>query len=202
MNRKALIVSLVLISLLIGCQTQHYRVNSEAVPVDSLEVHKQDKADIPARIQVVNFVVNSVDADYYEEDKAVFRRHNALAIPNALHKSLGDRKAFSEVRRTELPEPKLADYVVSGTYDFADNRENGLFTHSITVKGTLHVRVARTRDNTQILDRDFVEDRTDTGRKNVALHVNYLQGAFIESITAEIKRCIAQDLNIPSATAR
>ncbi len=181
--------------LFAGCQTiQHYRVSVEAVPVEALEKFKQDKAEIPARVQVVNFVVNSVDADYSEADKNVFRRHNAVFIPNALQGSLGARKVFSEVLRTESPNPELSDYVISGTYDITMKRVRGFFSHSVSTKGTMHVRVVRAKDNVPIIDKDYVEERFDEARNNLAVNVYYLQQAYIASITAEIKKAIAHDM--------
>ena len=118
MNKFAKAVCLAAVACLAaGCQTVHYRVNAEAVPVEALEHYKLDKADIPVAIQIVNFTINSVDASYPDEDKETFRRHNAVAIPNALQHSFGNRKAFSEVSRTVTADPKSADYIVSGTYD-------------------------------------------------------------------------------------
>jgi hypothetical protein len=185
---------------LFGCATRHYRVDSEAVPVEALESYKMDKPDdkpaVPARIQVVNFVVNSVDANYSEADKRTFRNHNAVEIPNKLQKSLGERHVFSEVARVVTAVPSTADYVVSGTYDFSDKLDPGFMSnsHSITVHCVLHIRLLRTKDNQAILDKDYVEDRTDEARKNEAISVKYLQAAFIEPITAEIKGVIAEDL--------
>ena len=74
-----------------------------------------DKPAVPARIQVVNFVVNSVDANYSEADKRTFRNHNAVEIPNKLQKSLGVRHVFSEVVRVVAAVLSTADYVVSGS---------------------------------------------------------------------------------------
>jgi len=109
-----LAITLPAISFL-GCATRHYRVGEEAVPVDALERYKEEKPEIPARIQVVNFVINSVDADYEDAGKIKFRQHNAVAIPNLLHHSLGRRKVFASVIRLEAAEPSSADYIVSGT---------------------------------------------------------------------------------------
>ena len=67
-------------------------------------------------------------------------------------------------------------------------------SHSITVHCVLHIRLLRTKDNKEILVKDYVEDRTDEARKNQAVRVNYLQAAFIEPITAEIKAVVAEDL--------
>jgi hypothetical protein len=178
-----------------GCAQVHYKVQEEAVPVEALEKYKQDKAEVPARIQVVNFVVNSVDADYSDDDKNIFRRHNNIAIPNMLQRSLGERKVFSEVVRTESPNPVSTDYVISGTYDFIRKAEKGFTSHSISIKGAMHVRVVRAKDNVPIMDKDYVEERSDTAKKQVAVSVTYLQKAYIESITAEIKKTIAQDLD-------
>jgi hypothetical protein len=189
--------------LIAGCQTVHYRVDAEATPGNALEPLKQDKADIPVRIQVVDFVVNSVDATYSERDKDLFRRHNAVAILNLLYSSLGARKVFTEVSRSVVPAPAAADYTVSGTYDFSSIRHQDFMgpNHSITDTGTLHVRVARAKDNAAILDKDFVESHTDEADKHVAIRVHYLQHAFIESVTAEIKVCVAADAGVSGAKA-
>jgi len=201
--KKIIYVALlaVLGCLFSGCQTTHYRVNQEAVPVDAIETFKQDKAEIPARLQVVNFVVNSVDTDYSDDEKNVFRRHNAVFIPNLLHHSLGERKVFSEVKRSVLPLPESTDYIISGTYDFFGKREIGFSSHSVRIKGTMHLRVVRAKDNLQILDKDFVEERSDEAKKNQRVNVNYLQKAYIESITFEIKKYIAQDTGALRTTA-
>lgn len=197
----------VFVCLFAGCQTVHYRVNAEAVPVEALENYKQDKAEIPARVQVVTFAINSVNTVYSDDENNLFKRHNAVYIPNRLQSSLGERKVFSEVKRTVSPMPESADYIVSGTYDFSDKRERGLFSHSISVKGTMHVRVVRAKDNVQILDKEYVEDRFDEANIKIAINVNYLQKAYIESITSEIKKIIAQDVDTlrtkaPEATTR
>jgi hypothetical protein len=163
--------------------------------VEALENYKQDKAEIPARIQVVNFAINSLDTPYSDDDNELFKRHNTVNIPNRLQQSLGERKVFSEVIRTVSPTPKSTDYIISGTYDFSDKRDKGLFSHSISIKGKMHVRVVRAKDNAPILDKDYVEQRTDEAKLKVPIQVNYLQKAYIESITAEIKKAIALDLD-------
>jgi len=116
---------------------------------------------------------------------------------------LGERQVFSEVARTEVADPALADYIVSGTYDFSEGTVQDTYAdwHSITVLGILHIRVVRAKDNVVVLDKDFTEERTDGARRNVTVHVNYLQSAFIEPITAEIKRMVAADLSAFKSTA-
>ncbi len=74
MSRKVFGTLLVAFAFLLsGCPHVRYTA-PDVVPIELLEVYKQDNADIPARVQVVNFVVATVDANYSDEGKALFRR--------------------------------------------------------------------------------------------------------------------------------
>ena len=114
----------------------------------------------------------------------------------------GSRKVFSEVGRTVAPSPGLADYIVSGTYDYSKKTSRGFTTHTITIKGTIHLRLVRAKDNVPILEKDFVEERSDETKVKQAAQVHYLQAAYIHSITAEIKNCVAQDAQRSQAKAQ
>jgi len=202
-NRPALFIFALAFPLLFGgCFTPRYRpyhITNEAVPVDALEVYKKNGAEVPAKIQVVNFMVNSVNANYSDADKEAFRHQNSLEIPNKLYYSLAARQAFSQVARTAVPSLASADYIVSGNYDYSDKLVEGFSSSTLSVHGALHVYVLRSKDSAVILDKIYNEDRTSSDKIHAYLNmyylnVSYLQSAFIEPITAEIKHAVAEDL--------
>jgi hypothetical protein len=198
MSKISFITSVaLLLCLFVGCQPAiHYREASGPIPVGTLDTYQQDNAEIPVRVQVVNFFVKSVDAPYSEAEKKAFVRSNGVIFANDLQRELGKLKVFSEIRRTVSAEPNSADYIISGTIDFSQKYERGMYTHKFTTKQTIHLRVMRAKDNVQILDKDFVEENTDEASRQVGLRVKFDQPAFLESITVEIKKCVAQDIGI------
>ena len=178
--------------LLSGC---HVRYSApEVVPLELLEVYKQDGAEVPARVQVVNFVVNSVDANYSDDGKDTFRRYQSHQIPKRLYELLGATRAFREVRRSASANPELADYVVSGTYDYSEKRIKAPYYHEISMKGTIRVRVVRAKDNTVILEKAYLEERSDSASSFQPIRVIYLQEAYLRPIAVEIRSSIAQDM--------
>ena len=191
-----LVASLAMTLLFGGCAEVRYTA-PEPVPVDLLPSYKQDNAEIRARIQVVDFVIRSVDAPYSDSGKERFRRYQGLTIPKRLYDIMGQWRAFQEVKRVTSPTTGGADYTVSGTYDHTENRVRAPYYHEINVKGILHVRVTRTRDGSVILDKDYVEDKTDSASSFQAIRVLYLQNVFIQSIAVEIRKSIEDDVRRP-----
>lgn len=181
------------IFILVGCV--RYTV-PEVVPVELLKIYKQENAEIPVKVKITNFVVNPVDADYCDDDKATFRRYNESNIPDKLYNLLGNGGAFSEVKRTRSALSGSADYVISGTYDFSEKRvKRHFYQHSDRYgKGVLRVQVMRARDGHLVLDKDFIEERTYEGMTFQAIMALYLQETFMKNIAAEIKKNIAQDV--------
>lgn len=188
-----LVASLAMTLLFGGCAEVRYMA-PEPVPVDLLPSYKQDNAEIRARIQVLDFVIRSVDAPYSDSGKERFRRYQGLTIPKRLYDILGQWRAFQEVKRVAVPTTGGADYTVSGTYDHKENRVRAPYYHEINVKGILHVRVTRTRDGSVILDKEYVEDKTDSASSFQAIRVLYLQDVFIQSIAVEIRKSIEDDV--------
>jgi len=186
---------------ILGCaNTVHYRVDNAAVPAEAIETFRLEKAEIPAKVQVVDFSVDTVNAPYADEDKKLFRQDNAIYVANRIHESLGKRAVFKEVSRSTLSQPQLSDYIVSGSYDFTDVRENYPFNYSIAITDVIHLKVIRTKDGQQILSKDYPEQVSDTTRSSrTPPHVKYLQVAFIEKITAEVKLAIAADFKNQTA---
>jgi len=166
----------------------------EPVPFELLPSYKQDNAEIQARIQVVDFVIQSVDAPYSDSGKERYRRYQALTIPKRLYDVMGQWRAFTEVKRASSPTMGDADYTVSGTYDYTEKRVRAPYYHEINVKGLLHVRVSRTRDDSVILEKDYFEDKTDSSSSFQPIRVLYLQDILIQSIAVEIRKSIEEDV--------
>ena len=179
--------------LLAGCAEVRYTA-PDPVPVDLLPDYKQDNAEIRARVEVVDFVIKSVNAPYSDSGKERFRRYQGLTIPKRLYDIMGQWRAFNEVKRASSPTTGGADYTVSGTYDYTEDRVRAPYYHEINVKGILHVRVTRTRDASVILDKDYVEDKTDSSSSFQAIRVLYLQDVLLQSIAVEIRKSIEEDV--------
>src|SRR6266849_6162967 len=187
------VASLAMALLLGGCAEVRY-TPPEPVPIELLPSYKQDNAEIQARIQVVDFVIKSVDAPYSDSGKERFRRYQGLTIPKRLYDIMGQWRAFQEVKRASSPTTGGADYTVSGTYDYTEKRVRAPYYHEINIKGILHVRVTRTRDDSAIFDKDYMEEKTDTASSFQAIRVLYLQDVFIQSIAVEIRKRIEEDV--------
>ena len=188
-----LVPSFAMAVLLGGCANVRYTA-PDPVPVEQLPSYKQDNAEIRARVEVVDFVIKSIDAPYSDSGKTQFRRYQGLTIPKRLYDVMGQWRAFQEVRRVSSPATGGVDYTVSGTYDYKESRVQAPFYHEISVKGVLHIRVTRTRDGSVILDKDYVEDKTDSSSTFQGIRVLYLQDAFIHSIAIEVRKSIEADV--------
>ena len=180
-----------------GCHVRY--AAPEVVPIELLEVYRQPNAEIPARVQVVNFDIRTVEANYSDDGKEMFRRYQSHQIPKNLYTLLGTPRAFTEVKRIAAAEPQSADYLVSGTYDYVEKRISAPYYHEISTKGTLRARVVRTRDNVQILDKAYVEERSDSASSFQPIRVLYLQEAFLRPIAVDIKNSITHDLGTARA---
>jgi hypothetical protein len=190
---STLVAGLTMALVLEGCAEIRYTA-PEPIPVELLPSYKQDNAEIRARIQVADFVVTSVDARFSDSGKERFRRYQGLTIPKRLYDILGQWRAFREVKRVSSPTADGADYTVSGTYEYREKRVYAPYYHEINVKGVLHISVTRARDGTIVLDKDYVEDKTDSASSFQAIRVQYLQDVFLQSIAVEIRRIVEEDV--------
>lgn len=190
----SVVVAFVILS---GCGA-HFTVSSDPIRPEDATRYSAANPEIPVRVQVVNFEIREVDAKYPEDDKNLFRRHFAIAIPNMIQEQLGNRKVFSEVVRVSSARPESTDYVVTGTYDFFERlgtqgREwipfAGTFGARINeawIRENLSVRVTKANSVKTVLERSYLEEHRDKTSIYHKAYVGYLQTAYIARICTDI----------------
>ena len=201
-NRLARLALAAAVALLAnGCATGTGHLSiQEPAKVEVLGPIKTVHADVPVKVQVVNFTITSVKSTAGNVKQAAIRRAFELEVPNRLYFSLGNRHAFSEVSRAVTPDLTAADFIVSGEYEFIYRAEVGWVAHQVYQKGTAHVRVMEAKTNVRIFEKSYAEEQKDESKTFAQDYpdVEYLQKAYIAEIAADIKRAIAlKAANIP-----
>src|SRR5438094_5784714 len=97
--RKSVVVAVVGALSVIGCHRAHFTVQSAPPRPEDTGSFRTQSPEMSAVVQIANFTVRTVDTQYPDREKDMFRRHFAAAIPNLLQESIGRRQVFSEVRR-------------------------------------------------------------------------------------------------------
>jgi hypothetical protein len=198
---EALILGFAIASVF-GCHGAHFTVQNAALLPEQAPSFKTASPEVPAIVQIANFTIGAVDTQYPEEEKNVFRRHMAVAIPNILQDYLGKKQVFANVTRSSSPIPAQADYTVTGEYDFFERlgtggREwipfYGTFGGSINeawVKGTTTVVVADAKTGAEILRKSYAEEHRDRTSIYQRPNVGYMQADYVAGIATEITDAI------------
>jgi hypothetical protein len=189
---------LIAIVIFAGCAPVHFTVNSAPVAPEHTGSFKTNAPEIPVTVQITNFVIETVDTQYSENEKELFRRHMSIVIPNVLQESLGKRQAFSQITRAATANPVVTNYMVSGTYNFAERlgtqgREwipfAGLFGAKINrawVKGTLAIFVIDAKTGAEIFRKSYIEEHRDNTSIYSQPRVGYLQADYLAAIANDI----------------
>jgi hypothetical protein len=188
----------IIITLLQGCPSARFNVTSAPAPPEHLGSFKMESATIPVVVQLTNFVIGNVDAQFSEEDNTKFRYHAGVAIPNMLQDFLGKRQVFSQVTRVSQVQPFTADYIVSGDYEFfqrlgTQGREwipyAGAFGAKINtawVKATLSVRIMEAKTGAEVFRKNYPEEHKEDTSIYQRVSVGYLQAAYMAGIASDI----------------
>ena len=174
MKQTKYFFTLLLITIVIfaGCAT-HFKVNRPPIAPDHTGSFKTNAPEIPVAVQITNFVIETVDTQYPENEKELFRRTYSIAIPNGLQEILGKRQAFSQVTRAATENPIVTNYIVSGTYNFAERfstqgREWIPFAVQfrakiirVWVKGTMVVWIVDANTGAEIFRKSYTEEHKD-----------------------------------------
>lgn len=199
---KTLGIVLLMVALA-GCSTVHFSVSSAPVRPEDTGRFAEPNPEVSARVQIANFEIRQVDTQYPEQEKELYRRHFAVAIPNLLQEFLGKRQAFSEVTRVTTAKLDATDYVITGTYDFFERigtqgREwipfAGTFGAPIneaTVKGTLSLRIVEAKRGSVVFEKVFPEEHSETTSVYKKANVGYLQADYMGQIATEVIKAIS-----------
>ena len=179
-----------------ACSSVHFTVRSTPSAPEHLGAFRTDSPEVPAVLQIANFTVGTVDTQYPESEKALFRQIFALFVPNTLQEAIGKRQAFAQVTRVPATDPAKADYLMTGNYDFFERLGTqgrewipfGSFAriNEAWVRGTLRVVVRDAKTGIVVLERTYVEEKRDRTRPNVAPNVGYLQTDHVSAIATDI----------------
>lgn len=173
----------------------HYRGDTKPIDPDDLVPRIEKEATLPS-IEVINFEIGEIDANYSSSSKNTFRQHNAIQLPNLIQEDLEDRGLFRSVYRSHKDGNRNVEYFVGGKYDFFLSLEVAAFVWTKNVaesKETMTVRVKDSRNGQEIFRDTFIDENKDEAPKHVAAHVTYQQPAFIARIGTEIAEAIEAD---------
>ncbi len=204
MNNRAKITLFVLMmtAFISGCQSSKIHLTlTEQTKAESLEPIKTYAARIPVKIQVVNFVVNSAKSAAGNVNEVELKRYYELAAANRLQSTIGQRHVFSEVSRATRADPSSADFIVTGEYDYSSEARgfsflasqiNPIFrTHSIDVKGIMHVHVVAAKTGGVVHDKVYVEAYSaSSGATEKLSGPSVLRTAHLATISADIETAV------------
>ena len=189
---------LIAIVIFAGCAPVHFTVNNAPVAPEHTGSFKANAAEIPVTVQITNFVIETVNTQYSENEKELFRRHMSITIPNSLQEFLGKRQTFSQVTRSATANPVVTNYMVSGNYNYAERlgtqgREwipfAGLFGAKINkawAKGTMVVWIIDAKTGTEIFRKSYTEEHKDKTLIYSQPRVGYLQADYMAAISNDI----------------
>lgn len=180
--------------LLTACNTAHMTLHQPTQP-SAFDPIKTANAPVTAKVQVVNFTVNVVNTGSENVTKEQLQQNLQVLAANRIYSSLGRRRAFSEVTRVERSDPNSADYIVSGTYDFS-MESNQFFGAHMHYNGTIKVQVVEAKTGAAVFEKTYVEEQSDTAHNRNTAHLQWLQGALIEEISADIRNAIFHKVGI------
>lgn len=181
-----------------GCPSTHFTVRSAPVNPEDSPRYLLTNAEDPVRVQVADFQILRVDTQFPEDEKDLFRRHFAIAIPNMIQEQIGKRQVFSEVTRVSSAKPDATDYIIMGRYDFfsrlgTQGREwipfagaVGAKINEAWVKEDLSVRIVDAKTGKAVFEKSYPEEHRDMTSVRQRPDVGYLQAAYIAKICTEI----------------
>ena len=85
-----------------GCAPVHFTVNNAPVAPEHTGSFKTTTPEIPLNVQITNFIVESVDTQYSEKEKELFRRNYSIAIQIRSRNCWVSAKCFRKL--LELPQ--------------------------------------------------------------------------------------------------
>lgn len=196
MMRTASVICATVVMISTACSSVHFTVRSAPSAPEHLGAFRTDSPEVPAVLQISNFTIGTVDTQYPESEKALFRQTFALLVPNTLQEAIGKRQAFAQVTRVAATDPATADYLMTGNYDFFERlgtqgREWIPFAgfariNEAWVRGTMRVVVSDAKTGVVVLERTYVEEKRDRTRPNVAPNVGYLQADHVSVIATDV----------------
>lgn len=94
---------------------QRFTVHQPPLPAAEVRDIEITAPRIPRSILVADFVVRD-DTEFSEDERALLRRTQGVALANALHEALGAQGAFARVVRQESATAPDTDLAIEGDY--------------------------------------------------------------------------------------